>query len=84
MAGSEALADALKETVDPQNVSFIHAARSAGYYVSPEDLRSVFLKKDHYHAFVELHIEQGPILEKEGWFFSVTFILSVNSNTLRY
>ena len=28
---------------------------------------SVALKKVTYSAFVELHIEQGPILEEEGW-----------------
>ncbi|KAM7279843.1 hypothetical protein ACFE04_006977 [Oxalis oulophora] len=31
-----------------------------------EDLSSVFLKKGTYSAFLELHIEQGPILEEEG------------------
>ena len=30
------------------------------------DLADVRLSKDHYAAFVELHIEQGPILEKEN------------------
>ncbi len=30
------------------------------------DLASVRLPEDHYAAFVELHIEQGPILEREG------------------
>jgi ureidoglycolate amidohydrolase len=30
------------------------------------ELAEVKLAKDHYAAFVELHIEQGPILEKEG------------------
>jgi ureidoglycolate amidohydrolase len=30
------------------------------------DLASVKLKFGHYHAFVELHIEQGPQLEHEG------------------
>jgi hydantoinase/carbamoylase family amidase len=30
------------------------------------DLNNVALTKDFYHAFVELHIEQGPRLEKEG------------------
>ena len=29
------------------------------------DLADVRLPRDHYAAFVELHIEQGPILEKE-------------------
>uniref|UniRef100_A0A0E0RJK5 Peptidase M20 dimerisation domain-containing protein n=1 Tax=Oryza rufipogon TaxID=4529 RepID=A0A0E0RJK5_ORYRU len=66
MAGSEELARSLKETVDNQNVSFFDAADSAGYKMHPEELHNVFLKKDDYFAFVELHIEQGPILEKEG------------------
>ena len=30
------------------------------------DLESVLLPPGHFHAFVELHIEQGPILEREG------------------
>ena len=30
------------------------------------DLNGVVLAKEYYHAFVELHIEQGPRLEKEG------------------
>ncbi|KAG5236319.1 N-carbamyl-L-amino acid hydrolase family protein [Salix suchowensis] len=53
LAGSKALAEALKTTVDAQNISFLEAARSAGYEGS-------------YSAFLELHIEQGPILEAEG------------------
>lgn len=66
LAGSEALANALKTTVDGQNISFFDAARSAGYANDQDDLSSVFLKKGTYSAFVELHIEQGPILEEEG------------------
>lgn len=53
--------------MDSQNVSFIEAARSAGYAEDKDDdLSSVFLKKGSYFAFIELHIEQGPILEEEG------------------
>lgn len=66
LAGSEALANALRTTVDSQNISFFDAARSAGYANDQDDLSSVFLKKGTYSAFVELHIEQGPILEEEG------------------
>ncbi|XP_010442008.1 PREDICTED: ureidoglycolate hydrolase isoform X2 [Camelina sativa] len=68
LAGSKELAEALKTTVvDGQNVSFIEAARSAGYAQDEDDdLSSVFLKKGSYFAFIELHIEQGPILEDEG------------------
>ncbi|KAH7843093.1 hypothetical protein Vadar_012522 [Vaccinium darrowii] len=78
MAGSEALEKALKETVDSKNTSFLDAARSAGYAKGEEDLSSVFLKKGIYSAFVELHIEQGPILEEEG--FSIGAVLMPNRN----
>jgi ureidoglycolate amidohydrolase len=30
------------------------------------ELESVLLPPGHFHAFVELHIEQGPLLEREG------------------
>jgi ureidoglycolate amidohydrolase len=30
------------------------------------ELESVLLPLGHFHAFVELHIEQGPLLEREG------------------
>ncbi|GMH28505.1 hypothetical protein Nepgr_030348 [Nepenthes gracilis] len=66
MAGSEALEKALQQTVDSQNVSFLDASRSAGYMRDHDDLSSVRMKKGSYSAFVELHIEQGPILEAEG------------------
>jgi ureidoglycolate amidohydrolase len=32
----------------------------------PGDLRSVALPQGHYDGFVELHIEQGPLLEQHG------------------
>ncbi|KAH7573299.1 hypothetical protein ACOSP7_006887 [Xanthoceras sorbifolium] len=66
LAGSETLANNLMSTVDGQNTSFLDAARSAGYANNLDDLSSVFLKKGSYSAFIELHIEQGPILEEEG------------------
>ncbi|KAL3329007.1 hypothetical protein AABB24_036225 [Solanum stoloniferum] len=66
LAGSVQLAELLKKTVDSQNISFSDAAKSAGYANAKGDLSEVFLKKGSYFAFVELHIEQGPILEKEG------------------
>ncbi|XP_030975857.1 ureidoglycolate hydrolase [Quercus lobata] len=65
LAGSEVLVKALQTTVDGQNKSFLDAARAAGYAKDQDDLSSVFLRKGSYSAFVELHIEQGPILEEE-------------------
>ncbi|RVW55426.1 Ureidoglycolate hydrolase [Vitis vinifera] len=66
LAGNEVLMKSLETVVDSQNISFFDAARAAGYANDEEDLPSVFLKKGSYSAFVELHIEQGPILEEEG------------------
>lgn len=47
---------------DPEGKSLDQWRQHAGYI---EPMRSVGLPKDHYAAFVELHIEQGPILERE-------------------
>jgi N-carbamoyl-L-amino-acid hydrolase len=38
--------------------------RAAAGFSGP--LASVALPRDYYHAFVELHIEQGPLLERAG------------------
>ncbi len=38
--------------------------RQAG--LEPAELQSVRLPRGHYEAFIELHIEQGPLLEKEN------------------
>ncbi|KAL0388475.1 UNVERIFIED_CONTAM: Ureidoglycolate hydrolase [Sesamum radiatum] len=65
LAGSQELAELLKTTVDGQNISFSDAAKFAGYE-NAQDLSSVFLPKGSYSAFIELHIEQGPILEEEA------------------
>lgn len=81
MAGSENLANSLKTITDSQNVSFLDAARSAGYARDEDDLSSAFLNKGTYSAFVELHIEQGPILEDEGTHLctNIIFILAKTS-----
>ncbi|GAA0142460.1 hypothetical protein Leryth_019790 [Lithospermum erythrorhizon] len=65
MAGIKEHAELLKNTVDNQNISFFDAAKAAGYS-NVENLSSAFLNKGSYSAFVELHIEQGPILEEEA------------------
>ncbi|KAL8545943.1 hypothetical protein ACS0TY_005892 [Phlomoides rotata] len=64
LAGSQELAELLKTAVNGQNVSFTDAAKFVGYAIT-KDLSSVFLQKGSYSAFVELHIEQGLILEEE-------------------
>ena len=66
--GSRAMSGALDATqlealVDGDGVSLNDARGAAGYTGSLEHLA---LLEGAYHAFVELHIEQGPILEAEG------------------
>ena len=63
-------------TLDPSRADAMHGAqrgceqetlaevRAAAGFRGPLD--SVRLEQDHYHAWVELHIEQGPLLEREG------------------
>ena len=51
-----------KSLRDNEGRSLDELRQNAGF---AGDLESVLLSPDHYHAFVELHIEQGPILERE-------------------
>ena len=53
-------ADGLRDK-DESPLSAVRA--NAGFVGS---LSSVRLPSNHYHAWVELHIEQGPLLEREG------------------
>ncbi len=66
--GSRALAgvlspDALAELKGEDGSSVLEAARRAGF---TGDLNKVKLEPGHYHAFTELHIEQGPRLAAAG------------------
>jgi len=72
----------LSGTLSPENVRLLkdgegksleQILRQAALHGSAEDgsvkdgsLENVRLAKDYYHAFVELHIEQGPHLERKG------------------
>ena len=62
MAGSIS-AEKARALRDPEGRSLDELRAAAGCRGS---LESVRLPAGCYHAFVELHIEQGPILEKEG------------------
>ena len=55
-AAGEQLKDREGQTLD-------RVKANAGFHGS---LSAVRLPSDYYHAFVELHIEQGPILEQKG------------------
>ncbi len=53
-------ADALQD----KDEAPLNAVRTAAGFLGP--LSSVRLPPNHYHAWIELHIEQGPLLEREG------------------
>jgi ureidoglycolate amidohydrolase len=53
-------ADAMQD----KNEVTLAAVRSAAGFNGP--LSSVRLSSEHYHAWLELHIEQGPLLERES------------------
>ncbi len=44
------------------------------------DLRSVVLPRGHYASFVELHIEQGPLLEQHGTALGVVTAIAAPSS----
>ncbi len=62
----------LSGTLDPvradalldKNEAPLSAVRADAGFVGP--LSSVRLAPNHYYAWIELHIEQGPLLEREG------------------
>jgi ureidoglycolate amidohydrolase len=62
---ADALPDRLPET-DPQAPTglTLHDVRTAAGFTA--SLITVPLPPHYYHAWVELHIEQGPLLEREG------------------
>jgi N-carbamoyl-L-amino-acid hydrolase len=62
---ADALTDRLPET-DPRAPTglTLHDVRTAAGFTA--SLTTVPLPPHYYHAWVELHIEQGPLLEREG------------------
>jgi ureidoglycolate amidohydrolase len=59
--GLDSSADTLLK--DPEGNTLAHLRAGAGFNGSLDQVR---LPDGYYAAFVELHIEQGPLLEKEG------------------
>ena len=53
-------ADSLKD----KDEASLNSVRTAAGFAGP--LSAVTLSPNHYHAWIELHIEQGPLLEREG------------------
>jgi ureidoglycolate amidohydrolase len=66
MGKSGPIFDILRAAKDNENISFVDAAKAAGYTDVESKLEESGLSDGAYSAFVELHIEQGPLLEKEG------------------
>lgn len=67
--GSKAMAGmpdikAWSKAKDSQGISFMEALSSVGF--QPEKIESASRVGEPIHAFVELHIEQGPVLEDAG------------------
>jgi ureidoglycolate amidohydrolase len=62
---ADKLPDRLPETEPdaPQGLSLRKVREAAGFH---GDLSSVKLPADYYSAWIELHIEQGPLLERDG------------------
>jgi ureidoglycolate amidohydrolase len=54
--------DAARKLVDKDGASLEEVRRSAGYTAPLEEVK---LRDGYYKAFVELHIEQGPLLEQQ-------------------
>lgn len=54
----------IKSLKDKEGISFYDALSKAGF--EPEKLADVIKYPGDYHAFIELHIEQGPVLEAEN------------------
>lgn len=55
--------EAVRALRDAVGRPFEEVRADAGFVGALEEVR---LPEGHYHAFVELHVEQGPVLEREG------------------
>ena len=54
----------LHELKDEDGISLFEAMSSAGF--KPQNLDEAILKENSLHAYLELHIEQGPVLERSS------------------
>lgn len=52
----------LHELKDEEGISLFEAMSAAGF--KPQNLDEAILKENSLHAYLELHIEQGPVLER--------------------
>ena len=54
----------LHELKDEDGISLFEAMSAAGF--KPQNLDEAILKENSLHGYLELHIEQGPVLEQSG------------------
>ena len=54
----------LYELKDEDGISLFEAMSAAGF--KPQNLDEAILKENSLHAYLELHIEQGPVLERSA------------------
>ena len=54
----------LHELKDEDGISLFEAMSAAGF--KPQNLDETLLKENSLHAYLELHIEQGPVLERSA------------------
>ena len=54
----------LHELKDEDGISLFEAMSAAGF--KPQNLDEAILKENSLHAYLELHIEQGPVLERRA------------------
>ncbi|MCD8213757.1 MAG: M20 family metallo-hydrolase, partial [Campylobacter sp.] len=52
----------LHELQDENKISLFEAMKDFG--LDPQNLQNALLPKDTFHSYLELHIEQGPVLER--------------------
>ena len=68
LLGSRAIAGIFEaqvlEIVDAEGITVAQAMRDFG--LDPADIPSAARRPEELHAYVEFHIEQGPVLEDEG------------------
>lgn len=53
----------LKDLKDDDKISVFDAAKKCGFDV--ENLQNAIKPNDFYHSYIELHIEQGPVLQNQ-------------------
>jgi len=81
VAGSRAIAGTLDlqvlEATDREGVSMANALRTFG--LDPQQVRAAARRRADLLAYVELHIEQGPVLERAG--LAVGCVTAINGAT---